>query len=278
MRMPEFCIKCGGVVSGGGACPNCGYEESPRPVTRAESYATPAGPGRERSAYRPVPASASSPTDALNALGAALYARDSAMADEILAGRITLADGEVPVRRYSAGVMLGGQMNIMVSNRRVIVDTQSSYFGMISKGIQEVAIDTVTGISANFSRGIKIPFLLWGLACLIMGLNMMFTNPMFAGPLMTVLGIILTAVGVYLLILCRRPSYVFQVTSTGAGTPVNVSGNMRSVLSGPSGNGLIFTMKPTVEYVRMLNEIGALVLDLKARGDLAVANWSEMED
>jgi hypothetical protein len=73
----------------------------------------------------------------------------------------------------------------------------------------------------------------------------------------------------------KKTNYNLSIFSSGAnGSPINIGDGLYG--SKITGQGAAFSIiaDPTSETERMMDEIGAIILDLKNLGDHAIKKWS----
>ncbi|NLI22013.1 MAG: hypothetical protein GX418_10760 [Clostridiales bacterium] len=197
---------------------------------------------------------------------------------------IALCEGESAIRQYRIGVMKwfgSGTADVLVTNRRVIMHSQSNYLLMMASTLQEVAIDSITGISSYFGKGFKKLFLVLGIILTLLSFTLFSSFSALSrwngsiGPISIVPWLVLL-VGVALLLMSRRPSYLFSINAAASAEAINTSANMTGVRLSGHGTGILFTFKPTEESVTMMHELGACVMDIKSKGDYAAEVWKNV--
>ena len=191
---------------------------------------------------------------------------------------LALAQGEVVVRQYHIGKfasVLGisgkGDSSILVTNKRVISKSDTNYFFTSSNMVEELELENVAGVKTYDSQGITR----WRIAVALAALFAMFSCFSMArySGMMVVAGLVMLAVCVWMILTCRKPSYLFSIYSGAMSQAMVMGANLRGKLLNSNGYGIIFQYKPTKEAVRMMSEMGACILDLKQRGDAAIDTW-----
>ena len=202
---------------------------------------------------------------------------------------IAMSDGEIPIRNYAIGVMKtfgSGSTHVFVTNRRVIMRSESNYLLMSTNTLNEVAIESVTGVNNHFAKGFKKLYLIWGAILMVLGLGLLnfssggnssygygYRSSLPGGA---ILPIVVLALGVLLLIFSRRPTYIFGLTTAAAGQALSTNINVTGVHLSRHGTGIVFTFKPTEDVITMMQELGACIMDIKAKGDHAIPAWKNI--
>ncbi len=186
---------------------------------------------------------------------------------------IELSEGETLVRQYhiTTNKKPKARGDVAVTNKRIIYQGK----GKTSTIVKEVPIESVSAINTYYGSGFKFGLLLLGIVCIIVGIVGIVT-------------IVMPILGLLLGILCFANSfnsgYSLSIKSSavsGTGIAVGASdisisnGGFLSNLFSTSGQGaaLALNAAPTKEALQMMNELGAIVLDLKTMGDRAVDKW-----
>lgn len=201
---------------------------------------------------------------------------------------IALGDGEVPIRRYQIGRIqfLGsGSSHVLVTNRRVIAHSESHYLFTVTNSAQEVEIASITGVTTYLGKGFKKKLLTTGLALLVLSLILLIISSSYGrylgmGGGVTGFGVFLLITSIALIIFSRRPCFIFSVNANNSGNALRTEVNTAGVLTSSHGGsgGLIFNFAPTEEVVKMIRELGACILDVKAKGDYAIDTWKNIDD
>lgn len=179
-------------------------------------------------------------------------------------GSVHLSENEVRVKTYHCSTLKApkGEGYITVTNKRVIFHGH----GESSRLVSEVPIETVSGISTYYGQGIRTMFVVYG----IISAMLFLLSIDFAG----ILSLVFLIATILFFVFCKGSSYYLSIYSSGAsGTPINVG---RGALSSKiTGQGAMFAeiANPTDETEAMMNELGAIVLDLKTLGDHAISKW-----
>lgn len=193
---------------------------------------------------------------------------------------IALAQGEVVVRQYHIGKfasMLGiagkGDSSILVTNKRVISKSDTNYLFTSSNMVEELQLSNVSGVKTYYSQGITR----WRIGVALMALVAMFSCFSMArySGMMVVAGLAMLAVCVWMVLTCRKPSYLFSIYSGAMSQAMVMGANLRGKLLNANGYGIIFQYKPTREAMKMMCEMGACIMDLKERGDAAIDTWRQ---
>ena len=189
----------------------------------------------------------------------------------------TLCNDETVVKTYHIGKvkLFGkGEATMTVTNKRLILRMNSSFFLNRFESLQETQIDGVTSVISSVNQGFKIAFLIFGvIACGIglfsvssIGISLLNLRSLLWGPGLLVVGIIA-------LKMSRTPAYQLNILAGNNSSTLATSGNQRGIRKRVPGEGIVFTYLPTPEAYVMMNELGALVYDIKTKGDYAIDIW-----
>lgn len=186
---------------------------------------------------------------------------------------IELSEGEVLVRQYHITVNQKPKArgDVAITNKRIIYQGK----GKTSVTIKEVPIESVSAINTFYGKGLKAGMILLGVIFIIVGIAGIAT------VFLPILGLIL---GIFCFLNAFNSGYSLSIKSSAvAGTGISVgasdislsNGGFFSRLFSTSGQGASFSMNaaPTAEALVMMNELGAIVLDLKTMGDKAIPKW-----
>ena len=190
-------------------------------------------------------------------------------ANRIQGGVIFSVDEKI-VRHYQIGryFLRKGSIELIVTNKRVIRFEESSLFGMRNNMMDEIDIQSITGVTASMQRSASILGLTAGLVFLIVGIAG-FANLRDIHPLIPPAVLLLSFI---ILFLSFKPSLIFYVHG-GGGRALTTVVNMRGRLFGIHNAGIVFQFRPTPEVTDMLKEIGALIYDIRTLGDKGIERW-----
>lgn len=181
---------------------------------------------------------------------------------------VVLADGEIPIREYAVTRIksLFSKMSgrLLVTNKRLIF-----YAGSIQDRIVlSTPVNTVGSI--NFISGNHVQIIKFIIGCIIAlaGLGVMSSGD---GGFTAILGLILLAVGAFLVWRSIKKSMFLCISSENS-TPSMTIGKSNTV----SSSSYAIDGESDVDADMFMNEIGALVLDLQQKGDLAIEKWKTM--
>ena len=188
---------------------------------------------------------------------------------------VELSEGEVIVRTYHITTCSKPKSrgDIAVTNKRIIYQGK----GKTSTTVKEVPIQSVSAINTYCGSGFNFGQMVLGVLCVIVSLVFIAT-------------IFVPIIGVFLALGFFASSfnsgYSLSIKSSEvAGTGISVGSSDISLASSnssfmkrlfsTSGQGAAFAVNaaPTKQALQMMNELGALVLDLKIMGDRAVGKW-----
>jgi len=199
--------------------------------------------------------------------------------------RIALTQGEVVVRQYHIGEFVKsiflpgkGSASIIVTNKRVISKQDSDYMGSSSTSVEELNLESINGVKNYYYQGYTIWRLILAIVGILAGLFLFFgafgrygvNGEQMIGSLIAL------AIGVYMALTCRKPSYLFGIYAAASTPAMEMGANLRGKIFNAAGNGIIFQYKPTKEAVKMMCEIGACIIDLKTNGDYAIDAWKNI--
>lgn len=178
---------------------------------------------------------------------------------------IKLSEGETVVRTYlcSASDYPQTQGFLIITNKRLF------FQGLANKSrvVQEVALDSVSGLTCYYGRNLKV----WKI---VLGIILIIASYFSFKDRRTGLGIVLLIIGVLLFLFLFRKTFLLKVYSSKAnGSPISVG-------EGPvtsTGNESLFAIQaePTAVTDQMMDELGAMVVDLQTLGDAAIEKWKE---
>ncbi len=209
----------------------------------------------------------------------------------IASASIVLADGEVLKREYLVTKVSGGGEGegwLFITDSRLIFVGQASSVFTDSRLVQDIQLQDVNGIMAYKHRGIGAGGLLFLLLLVLIDLGLLLSQHFVS--FLIVAGIIAAIVytartRTYLAFTIQSRSTQIGAISFGQGPTENESlrGFMSLILRPASilfqKVGLINAIDvlsgyPTAEAEAMMQELGALILDLQSKGRLAETDWA----
>lgn len=185
---------------------------------------------------------------------------------------VTLSNNERVIKNYHVTKVSTlfnwnkGNGHITITNKRIIYHA----YGRKSKMISEVQLDKVNGIGTYFGNGMRIWMLIVGLIGLIIGWNLSDQGYSTDYTPLT-FGIIFLIIMLYL---GRQQMYYISVFAEGSNlSPISVSSG--KTFKGLTGQGAAISVKgkATKEAIKMMEEIGGIVIDFKNMGDHAFDIW-----
>lgn len=201
----------------------------------------------------------------------------------VMNSNILLAEDEINVRSYLCTKLplipflnitpLAGSGYVSITNKRVIYYGESGKSNMFSS---EVAIDTVTGFKTNKSTNYRI------LLLLILFISTIAATLYVSDEVSGFLGIIVFIIGfIITLLVSRKKTYSFTVYSNGSqasALDISASGfstNVASLIANSIFGKFKMSLNPlpAKDSVKITNEIGAIVMDIKNLGDFALEKW-----
>lgn len=186
---------------------------------------------------------------------------------------IELGEGEVMVRQYhiTTNRKPKARGDVAVTNKRIVYQGK----GKTSTSVKEVPIETVSAINTFQGSGFQAGKIIQGILCLIIGIVG------FSTIILPILGLIFAII---CFSNCFNSGYSLVIKSSAvSGTGIAVgssditstSRGLFSRLFSTSGQGASLSVRaqPTAEALQMMNELGAMVMDLKTIGDKAIPKW-----
>jgi hypothetical protein len=186
---------------------------------------------------------------------------------------ITLSNEEFAVRTYRCSQLKFPSCTgyLSVTNRRVLFHG----YGGSSRIVDEVPLDSVSGISTLYGGKLLVGRLIAGIILTIASL-VIFTiaQDEWGDPSPMSIGIAILAliIGVALLATCYRKTFVLKIYSSKANnSPIDIG----SGAGGSIGSSALFTVVayPTGQTGKMMLELGAMINDLQNMGDYGVERW-----
>lgn len=201
----------------------------------------------------------------------------------VMNSNILLAENEINVRSYLCTKLplipflnitpLAGSGYVSITNKRVIYYGESGKSNIFSS---EVAIDTVTGFKTNKSTNYRILLFLILFSMTIAATSYVSDEVSgFLGFIVFIIGFIITLLG------ARKKTYSFTVYSNGSqasALDISASGfstNMASLITNSIFGKFKMSLNPlpAKDSIKITNEIGAIVMDIKNLGDFALEKW-----
>jgi len=188
---------------------------------------------------------------------------------------IKLSNEEFAVRTYRCSQLKFPSCTgyLSVTNRRVLFHG----YGESSRIVDEVPLDSVSGISTLYGGKLLVGRLIAGLL-LTIGSLVAFGNSADrygnANPIYISIGIFALIIGIALLASCYRKTFALKVYSSKASnSPIDIG----SGSGGAVGSSALFTVVayPTEQTDNMMLELGAMIDDLQKMGDLGVERWKK---
>lgn len=239
-----FCEECGSRIPDGAVrCPACGTSTGAEPAAPVQER--PVSPVRE---YR-------EPT-----------LRPEPVRSQAVNSEFRMAENEKVVRRYHCSNVRRPKCDgyLTVTNKRVMFQAKAA----TSRISKEVVLDSVSGLDCYYGLNVNVGGIILAVLLIIGGIFCIGTSEELVFP-----GLLLLAVAVVLLILSLRKCFFLSIYSSKAnGSPISIGGGPRTLV----GNGALYSLvsEPTEDTDCMMNEMGALVLDLQTLGDHAISKWS----
>ena len=208
---------------------------------------------------------------------------------------LELSEGEQVVRCYHITILKSfflrrqkSRGDVAVTNKRIIFQGK----GKSSTYVTEIPIESVSAINTYYGSGFAILQLILGI---IFAIGFIFflvqgIGSRYIGGFLILLAFISLIIGALLIWKSYKRAYSLAISSAdikGLGisvgdSTVTVAGRRAGPLAAlftTSGQGAALSLNadPTPEAILMMNELGALVLDLKILGDRAVTKWQNFQ-
>ena len=196
----------------------------------------------------------------------------------VLTHGVALAENEQVVREYTATRMDRPKADgyLLVTNRRIIFVSEAQAVGGRSVLVRDTCISDVSGMTGYVGKGISISRVIFIVIVALIGVVFTFTFlPFF----------VFLAVPAYMTwrLFASQGKEIFLVINARgqSESPVSLVAQQSSGIFGLFGSharlaGVVLGPGPDVEQV--IQEIGALVLDLQSLGDLALERWTKAEE
>lgn len=180
---------------------------------------------------------------------------------------IALAPGEIVVREYHVAALWHSNVWLTVTDRRIVVSASSSVFGRRVL-VREVHLSDVTGVTAYIGGGTSGPAGVVAVASVMVALWLRDLSQFLVIAALIVAGYFAWQVAVSL----GERIHISVQTKSGAEVPLT-----HSAALGWGGGG---TARPVAGWAeagpdaeRVVQELGALVLDLQTSGHSAAERW-----
>lgn len=194
---------------------------------------------------------------------------------------IALAQGEIVVRSYNIGkyskffgLSGKGTAKMLITNRRVISKQDMRQGSGHASFVEEISLNEVSGVKTYYGRNLDWGRLLIAIAAIIVAIIGIVGAVQADASLlvMTLAGAIVAAIMFFTMIKTR---YLFSIYTRASSSAMTMTAKMRGRMI-RGGNAIIFQYEPTKEAMAMMNEIGACIMDLKARGSAAIDSWKKI--
>lgn len=187
------------------------------------------------------------------------------------AGYLTVTNKRLVFHGFSSG--LGG------SFLEGLFRSAGNDTGTNSRIVNEVKIDSVSGLNTFY--GAKINTLKFILGCILLVIAIAFFATANGTNWMTgrretsgfkiVMGFAFAAISIWQFLRSFRRSFFIKIYSSQTTGAIAIGEGVGSVI----GSAAVFSMSalPTAETDQMMQELGAMVLDIQALGDRALEKW-----
>lgn len=212
---------------------------------------------------------------------------------------VELSEKEVSIKTYHCTILQSLMLRsltfqsikcegyITVTNKRVVLHTHSDSATGTSRMVSEVPIEMVSGISSYIGSGYSV----WKMIAVVF-LGLLLLNNIssivktdYAGnsginPVALFISIFIGFVIYYLAQTIKMTIFNLQVYSSGAaGVAIALSSGAAGLL-GLTGQNAVkaLTANPAQDAEKLVRELGAIVLDVKTLGDMAIQKWQEKRE
>jgi len=184
--------------------------------------------------------------------------------------KMKLASNEFLVRRYQCSQLKFPRCEgiLSVTNRRILFYG----YGRGSQIIHELPLDSVSGISSFYGRNLII----WRIVVMILAFAIIAYIYLSdsAWGIWGIVPFLLFLVGVYMIANCLRKTFHLQIYSSKASaSPINIGEGDNGSFSNSAMHSIV--AEPAEDTSRMMQELGAMIIDLQTLGDLGVDKWKE---
>lgn len=196
---------------------------------------------------------------------------------------VILSENEVIVKSYHCASMTRPKCDgyLTVTNKRVLF--QGS--GDNSRINQETYLDGISGVDSFYGMDIKLKRAIISVIIAVIGVILLVTGLRIrsvlsyytsssSGTGTALFGLLLGVAGVLLFLSSLQHCFMMTIsTSKKAGVGVSLGSSPSNLL----GNSALYTLvsRPTSDTDKMINELGAVIMDLQTMGDLAIEKWKK---
>ncbi len=187
---------------------------------------------------------------------------------------LRLAPEEVLVKEYQATRLLSPRAAgfLLVTNQRVIFVGEGAAWRGSSIIVREVHLPDVSGVSSYYGAGIHFGLLVAGIVSTLIVLGLMTREPLLA------LLLVVPALLFWWAVKAKGKTIVMSIyTRAQSESPIAFAAQKSrfAMLRFDAVRAVIAEPGPDAELV--IREIGALILDLQTRGNLAVESWTNSD-
>lgn len=273
----KFCGSCGAPLEDGTRfCPSCGAPQSVGPGGYNSGTGSRSGDEQEKgigdkigefagSTARKISDTASSMKDAYN----------DRMAD-LSQKKVQLSDGEVPVREYEASRVFIPRVpgKLLITNKRILFYSQS----FMSRVFMSTPLNTVGSVQMFFGRDMTcyagtvigiVVFIILALIARTFGEAARYSRGM--GGLIFLIVLFMIADVAIVVLLWMRKTILLSISAVNSGPGITIGRSNGIGLSLASINGVAGK-----DAEPLMDEIGAVILDLQQQGDIAIEKWKNI--
>lgn len=196
---------------------------------------------------------------------------------------VFLSNNEVVVKSYHCASVTRPKCDgyLTVTNKRVIFQGT----GGNSRINQETYLDGISGVDSYYGMDFQVLRAVIGAILTVVGIMFLFTGIEIRrefsyfisgsqGSGIIIIGLVIGVIGVLLFLSAFKHCFMMTIsTSKKAGVGVSLGSSPSNML----GNSALYTLvsRPTSDTDKMINELGALIMDLQTLGDLAIEKWNK---
>lgn len=194
---------------------------------------------------------------------------------------IALAQGETVVKSYPIGKykkffgLAGkGTATLILTNRRVICKLHMRQNSTTANLVEEIALNEVSGVKTYYASGLNTRRLIIGILAVIVAIVGLIGSVENGMEMLTLTGAGIP-VALWMFLTMRKSRYLFSIHTRADSTAMTMGAKVRGRMA-RVGSGIAFQYEPTKEVEAMMNEMGACIMDMKARGSAAVNAWKKV--
>lgn len=161
-----------------------------------------------------------------------------------------------------------------------MIDSLSSTKQTDSRIVNEVKIDSISGLSSFYGSKINYGRALLGIALAIVALVLFFTSRStnwYTGRPQTsvfriILGLACIGLAIWAFMRCFRRVFFLKILSSQATGAISIGEGAGGIIGGTAALSVV--AMPTYETDLMIKELGAVIMDIQTLGDRGIEKWS----